>query len=106
MRNKSNGRTKVCPKCGLTKTLDSFYRVKKTGRIYSWCKICDNERDQSLERRIKKHEYYLKNKERIKAKSRLWVKNNRKKHNKYVRLYKLQKAFNENFDTNINFNSN
>ena len=91
--NKMN--TKKCPHCGLTKTIESFYRVKKTGRVYSWCKICDNERHQSLERRIKKHEYYLKNKEHKLAVSKLWIKNNRKKHNKYVRLYKLQRRYDQ-----------
>ena len=92
--NRANDRTKKCPHCGLTKTIDSFYRVKKTGRIYSWCKVCDNEKHQSLERRIKKHEYYLRNKDKKIAQSKLWIQNNREKHHKYCKLYKLRLRWN------------
>ena len=42
-----------------------------------------------------KHEYHLKNKEHKLAMSKLWIRNNRKKHNKYVKLYKLQRRYNQ-----------
>jgi len=93
--NRSDGKYKVCPKCGLKKNIDSFYQNKKTGRIYSWCKVCDNEKHQTLKMKQYKHEYYLKNKEHKLAMSKLWIKNNRKKHNKYVRLYKLQRRYDQ-----------
>jgi len=86
--------TKKCPHCGLTKTIESYYQVKSTGRIYSWCKVCDNEKHQSLERRIKKHEYYLRNKDKKIAQSKLWIQNNRDKHHKYCKLYKLRLRWN------------
>jgi len=41
--NRSNGVTKKCPKCGLTKSVSNYYFNKKTGRIYSYCKKCDNK---------------------------------------------------------------
>lgn len=83
-------RTKVCPHCGLTKVIDSFYRVKKTGRIYSWCKVCDSEKHQSPEWKIYRHEYYLRNREKKIAYSKMWIQNNRAKHRKYCKLCKLR----------------
>jgi len=93
--NRSDGKYKVCLKCGLKKNIDSFYQNKKTGRIYSWCKVCDNEKHQKLKMKQYKHEYHLKNKEHKLAMSKLWIRNNRKKHNKYVKLYKLQRRYNQ-----------
>lgn len=91
--NRHNGRTKRCPKCGLIKVLDSFSKVRKTGRIYSYCKACESDKSRSLEKRIKKHEYYLKNKDKKIAQSKMWVLKNRKKHAKYVMLYKLRRKY-------------
>jgi hypothetical protein len=85
--------TKKCPHCGLTKVIESFSQVKKTGRIYSWCKRCESEKHEDPERKKKKHEYYLINKEKKIAYSKLWIKNNRAKHRKYCKLYKLRERW-------------
>lgn len=103
-RNKSNGITKRCPHCGLTKVLEAYYQNKRTGRVYSWCKVCDNEKHQSLERKKKKHEYYLRNKAKKIAYSKLWIQNNRAKHRKYNKLYKLRVKYETNsFSLNNNW---
>jgi uncharacterized Zn finger protein (UPF0148 family) len=88
--NKSNGVTKRCPKCGLVKVLDSFSRVKKTGRIYSWCKRCESEKSEDPIRKKKKHEYYLRIRDKKIAYSKWWINNNRAKHRKYCKMYKLR----------------
>ena len=82
--------TKKCPHCGLTKVIDSFYLIKTTGRISSWCKVCEKEKYQRSTAKKQKHEYYLRNKEKKIAYSKLWIKNNRAKHRKYNRLCKLR----------------
>jgi hypothetical protein len=35
---------KTCPKCGIKKELNKInYYIKKTGKIHSWCKECNNK---------------------------------------------------------------
>lgn len=86
--NRSNGITKRCPKCGLTKVLDEYYRNRKTGKLYSWCKKCENGKYSSRKSKEYKRKYYLKNKERYKERNKKWLQKNRIKWRNYMRAYR------------------
>jgi len=55
-----------CPRCSRELALSSFYVNKKTGRVYSYCKQCNNEMSRNRDKeKTKKYNKlkYLKNKE-------------------------------------------
>ncbi len=85
--------TKVCPKCKLEKTLDSYYR-HKSGKIYSYCKVCESDRHKSYRYKVynknKASKYYEKNKDQILRSNREWMKNNKIHWNNYMKLYRLR----------------
>lgn len=59
----------ICSKCSISKQLDEFYD-RGDGKKKSYCKKCDN---------AVKHEYYLNNKDKIKAKTKNWYSSNKEK---------------------------
>lgn len=75
--------TKVCNRCGEEKSTLDFYRdrSKKDG-LRGCCKVCTSNGNNSCnfrkkdDRREARREYYLRNKEEIKRKSREWVARN------------------------------
>jgi hypothetical protein len=65
MKHKFTGTVKKCPRCGLTKTADAFYR-KANGNIDSYCKLCNIERTSKSSNKDKEYKkaYYLKTREK------------------------------------------
>ena len=89
--------TKVCYKCKQELSVDKFHlnNAKKDGYA-SACKECKSKDDKDyLERnkdkaKIRKHEYYLKNKDEITAKVNCYIKSNRVKHNQWGKVSRVR----------------
>lgn len=84
--------TKVCPHCGLTKTLDSFYINKsgvKKGKLFSRCKVCECSRYKHNP--AKRHAYYLSHKKDFKRRARAWLDKNKIKWRMYMRGWRLRR---------------
>ena len=77
---------KVCPKCGLSKSLDYFYKNKRTkDGLTVWCKTCcaiSNKKHHSLNKleiNSKQRDYYNKHKDERKVVIAKWQENNPEK---------------------------
>jgi len=79
--------SKVCPKCKEKKLISEFHKDKsKSSGLHSWCKICKNKSTKAYTKAWHKKnptkmktyqkDYYLKNTEKIKQRSRKWAKDN------------------------------
>lgn len=72
---------KRCSKCGMTKTIDNFYKNTKLGDGYAYyCKECSRKLDIP---RGKK--YFQENKEKVQARHLEWNRNNKEKVKEYVK---------------------
>lgn len=72
---------KACLKCGLLKTVDSFYKHKTTkDRLYNYCKDCCNVLSRTR---------YLKNPEKHKESNRQWNISNLKKRRELSRSWNV-----------------
>src|SRR5690606_26908852 len=83
-----------CSCCLNYKSLDNFYKIKSKGTVTSTCKVCQNIKSklyrESLteeERRYKKRQEYLKNREGYLRRGKNYRINNREKYNSAVRKY-------------------
>lgn len=85
---------KKCPKCGLVKTVDSFYKHNRYG-IRSWCKVCELDSAKSNKNKIRRHNNYIKNKSKEIKANKEWVQKNRIKRNEYMRNYMRLKYLRE-----------
>jgi len=92
---------KTCFKCKLLKNFSDFYPEKGNASGYaSYCKECNNEyakkrrlnKDIKAKDSDKKKQWYLRNKQRIVANIRIWVKNNRARSNATKKKYELAKT--------------
>lgn len=81
-------KTHKCPKCGITKSLDWFYKDSSHGTGYRrWCKECERKNNRS-NREYYKNYYHLHAKKRI-----LWAKEDYwKNHNKHIARKRLKYA--------------
>jgi len=73
---------KYCPKCGIFKNDEGFSRrLTSPDGLYSYCKACKAQDDK---------EYASRNKDKIKARKKLWVENNKIKVDKWFREHRLK----------------
>lgn len=71
--------TRRCPRCGQTKGSSEFYKGPSKERLSSYCKPCDRDY---------KAEYYKKNREVIRVRSRAYVEANRERLREYGRKHR------------------
>jgi len=62
---------KTCTKCKQLKSLDNFHKDKsRKDNLHCWCKDCVSKKD---------HNFYIKNREKIKINTKKWSRNNPQK---------------------------
>src|SRR5882757_1887371 len=87
---------KMCLGCGIEKLLTQFHKQTegKFG-VRSRCKLCRAAKWQSIKEKHSswKKAYYIKNRDRIKAKAAEWKETNRDKHNATSRAYHHKNKF-------------
>lgn len=88
-------KVKVCPKCGVEKPLDDFYKQKRSKDGLSYmCKECNKLRTrkyhQENKERLKEYQkvYNKENKEMVAEKKRLYHLKNKEKDNEYAKQYR------------------
>lgn len=47
-----------CPNCKLTKPESEFYRLKKTGKVYGQCKLCNKLYREKNKEKLKEYQKY------------------------------------------------
>ena len=93
--------SKVCSKCKLNLSLNSFTFNNKTKKYTYRCKNCLLQ-DQRLYReknkeklKVRDSNYYQKNKVQINERNKNYISDNRNKRNEYIRKYKKEKKLKE-----------
>lgn len=77
MEDRTTEPTKVCTKCGETKSVDAFYKDKRArDGLYSSCRACSDARHRA---------YYEENFERVREYHKKWYKENFEKAREYKR---------------------